>query len=143
MPLNSMLGKVITEAQRDWDTKVQVVMAAYRATVDDATAYSPNFLMFGRELRAPIGLVLGGAEETQYANPDELVEAVRLNHKEAYAHLRDHLGMRAKRNKHSYDMRTRPVKFGVGDWVCDIITRGDIWNDRRNGNEITPAPSWW
>ena len=44
MTLNSMLGKIITEAQRDWDTNVQGVMAAYRATVHDATGYSPNFL---------------------------------------------------------------------------------------------------
>ena len=43
MTFNSMLGKVITEAQRDWDTKVQGVMAAYRATVHDATGYSPQF----------------------------------------------------------------------------------------------------
>ena len=48
--LNFMLGKVVSESQRDWDTKMPAVMAAYRATVDEATGYSPNFLMFGREL---------------------------------------------------------------------------------------------
>ena len=112
-----MLGEVITEAQRDWDTKVQGVMAAYRATVHDASEYSLNFLMFGRELRAPIDLVLVGPEETQYVNPDEFVEEVRLNQKEAYALARHHLGRRAERNKHNYDMRARPAKFGFGDWV--------------------------
>ena len=73
--------------------------------------------MFGRELRAPIDVVLGGSEETQYANRDEFVEAELLNQKEAYALARYHLGRRAERNKHSYDMRARSAKFGVGDWV--------------------------
>ena len=43
-----MLGKVATESQGDWNAKVPGNMTAYRATVREATGYSPNFLMFGR-----------------------------------------------------------------------------------------------
>ena len=107
-------------------------MAAYRATVHDATGYSPNFLMFGRELRALIDLLLGGPEEIQYANPDEFVESVRLNQKKAYALARDHLWRRAERSKHSYDMRARPAKFEVGDWVW-------YYNPRRY---VGRSPKW-
>ena len=82
MTLNYMLGKVISESQRDWDTKVPSVMAAYRATVHEATGYSPNFLIFGRELRAPIDLVLGGPEDIEYTSPEEFVEAVCLAQRE-------------------------------------------------------------
>ena len=107
-------------------------MAAYRAIVHEAAGYSLNFLMFGKKLRASIDLVLGGPEETQYANPDEFVEVVRLNKKEAYALARDHLGRRAERNKHSYDMRARPAKFGVGDWMW-------YYNPRRY---VGRSPKW-
>ena len=48
--------------------------------------------MFGRELRAPIDLVLGGPGEDEWTNPDEFVEAVRLTQQDAYALARDHLG---------------------------------------------------
>ena len=41
-----MLGKVVTELQRDWDTMVPGVMLAYRATVHATTGYSRNFLVF-------------------------------------------------------------------------------------------------
>ena len=92
-------------------------MAAYRATVHEATGYSPNFLMFGRELRAPIDLVWGGPGDPEYANPDDFVEAVRLLQREAYALARDHLKRRAERNKNNYDVRARPVKFEIGNWV--------------------------
>ncbi len=56
--LNSMLGKVVAESQRDWDQHVAPVMAAYRSTIHASTGYTPNFLVYGRENRAPIDLVL-------------------------------------------------------------------------------------
>ena len=40
--LNSMLGKVVNETQRDWDEKLPMVLAAYRASVHQYTGYSPN-----------------------------------------------------------------------------------------------------
>ena len=72
-------------------------------------------MMFGRELRTPIDLVLGGPRKVEYANPVEFVEAVRLTQREAYALARDHMRRRAERNKHSYDLRARPTRFEVGD----------------------------
>lgn len=35
--LNSMLGKVVKESQRDWHERLPLVMAAYRSTVHNAT----------------------------------------------------------------------------------------------------------
>ena len=99
--LNSMLVMVVSELQRDWGTKLP---AAYRATVHEATGYSQNFLIFGRELRAPIDLVLGGPRDIEYTSPDEFVEAVRLAQRETYALALDDMGRRAGRNKHSYDL---------------------------------------
>jgi len=49
---------VVAENQKDWDTKLPFVMAAYRASQHESTGYSPNFLVFGRELRAPLDVVL-------------------------------------------------------------------------------------
>ena len=57
--LNSMLGKVVSESQRDWDEKLPYVLAAYRAFVHDSTGYSPNRLFLGRESRMPVDLAIG------------------------------------------------------------------------------------
>ena len=53
-------GHVVCESRKDWDERVPMVMAAYRASRHEATGYSPNFLMFDREVRAAIDLVLAG-----------------------------------------------------------------------------------
>ena len=57
--LNSMLGKVIETNQRNWDECLPAVMAAYRAAKHDSTGYTPNKLVFNRENRMPIDIVLG------------------------------------------------------------------------------------
>ena len=57
--LNSMLGKAVSESQRDWDERLPLVLAAYRATPYEATGMSPNKLFLGHEVRMPIDLVMG------------------------------------------------------------------------------------
>ena len=64
--LSQMLGKVVGETQRDWDLHVPAAAAAYRASEHVETGFAPNFMMLGREVRAPVDIVLGapaGEEE--------------------------------------------------------------------------------
>lgn len=48
--LKSLLGKIIKENLRDYDTQVQFIMGAYTPSVHDATGYTTNFMAFGREV---------------------------------------------------------------------------------------------
>ena len=56
--LSQMLGKVVGDTQRDWDLHVPAAAAAYGASVHVATGFTPNFMMLGREVRAPVDIVL-------------------------------------------------------------------------------------
>jgi len=51
--LNTMLGKIVSENQRDWDNHVAYVLAGYNVTEHSATGYTPNMLVYGREIRFP------------------------------------------------------------------------------------------
>src|SRR3989442_832292 len=84
--LNSMLGKVISINQKNWDEYLPGVMAAYRASYHESTGYSPNFMMFGRENQAPVDLVLGLPEERaqQYGSCDDFVDRKISIMREAY-----------------------------------------------------------
>ena len=116
--LNSMLGKVINERQSDWDLMLPYVMSAYRSSRHESTGFSPNLLMFSRENRAPVDLVYGtGDLPTEATNYDDFVENVKDRMQTAYDLVRKHIGEAALRNKKYYDMRVKPVKYNVGDWV--------------------------
>jgi len=41
--LNSVLGIVVSDNQRDWDEHVSYAVGAYRATKHSATGFSPNY----------------------------------------------------------------------------------------------------
>jgi transposase InsO family protein len=118
--LNSMLGKVVSETQRDWDRHVAPVMAAYRATVHSSTNYSPNFLVYGRENRAPVDLVLAvGDDEPEGVgqSTDAFVQELVDRQRRAYDLARKHLGQAAERRKREYDLHVRDKQFKQGQWV--------------------------
>lgn len=56
---NATLHKILaTTAERchwDWDLMIPYAVMAYRATKHSATGFTPNFMMFGREVREPGG----------------------------------------------------------------------------------------
>jgi len=103
--LNTMLGKVFKEGQRDWDDRLPAVMAAYGALPHESTGFSPNRLFLGHEVRMPLDLVMGlQSDEFQCANIDEFVEKSQEQMAAAYAIAREHLGLHQQ-------------QFTVGDWV--------------------------
>ena len=123
--LNSMLAKVISETQRDWDQHVAPVMAAYRSTIHQSTGYTPNFLVYGRENRAPIDLVLAVEDEPEEVgtSSDVFVQELLQRQRRAYALVREHLGQAAERRKKEYDLHVRIADFKQGDWVYYFYPR--------------------
>ena len=117
--LNSMLGKVVSETQRDWDDRLPSVMAAYRAAVHSSTGYTPNRLFLGRENRMPVDLAMG-LPLHESVGPETVDDFVARQHEmteRAYRLVRDHLHVNAERRKTAYDLRVRKSHLCVGDWV--------------------------
>jgi transposase InsO family protein len=132
--LNSMLGKAVKESQRDWDTKLPQVMAAYRASPHSSTGFTPNRLFLGRETRMPLDLVMGVPAEDggQPMSSDAYVQKLREDSEAAYELAREQLRTSAKRWKKSYDIRVKKADFSVGDWVW-------YWYPRRYTQR---SPKW-
>ena len=86
--LNSMMGRVVSENQKDWDLLLPYVMAAYRATVHQTTGYSPNYLTFAREVRAPADLVFGIPAEHLPASYDDFSAEIEDRMKQSYCLVR-------------------------------------------------------
>lgn len=116
--LLAMLGTLETVKKQGWSEHISRLVHAYNCTKNDATGYSPYFLLFGREARLPVdlcfGSVLSGRSESshiQYVNKmkEELQQAYRLATETAN---KSHL-----RNKSRHDQRVRDQPLAEGDRV--------------------------
>ena len=132
--LNSMLGKVVSRRQKDWDTCLPGIMAAYRATPHSSTGYSPNLLFTGRETIAPIDLVLSDnfVVDPVGQDVDSFVQSKLDQMQETSQLARSHLQRNARFRSVRYNLRVKPATFLVGQWVwyhCPRRTTGvkDKW----------------
>lgn len=137
--INGMIGRVISESQREWDELLPSVMAAYRSSRHEATGLSPNYLTFGREVRAPLDVVLGPPEDRDLeASVDDFVNKMHDRLVTAYEIAREQLQVTADRSKHYYDLRVRPVEISVGSWVWmysprKYVGRSPKWQKNYSG----------
>lgn len=67
--LVQMLTAYVKRDQKDWDRYLGLVKGAYHSCPHATTGYSPNYMMYGRELSLPIDQVLRPRE--RYENLDD------------------------------------------------------------------------
>ena len=68
--LHSMMAKVDDAKQKRWIEFLPHVTAAYNSTVHGSTSFSPTFLLFGRQLVAPVDVAFGCPLQPSYT-PDD------------------------------------------------------------------------
>jgi len=115
--INSIIGKMVSENQSDWDCLLPYVMAAYRSSRHESTGFTPNYLMFAREVHAPVDLVYGCSEAHTRVTYDGYGEEMKSRMQTAYTLVRENLHRAALRSKRYYDLRVRPYRYQPGDWV--------------------------
>ena len=96
-----------------------IAAAAYRASVHQATGYSPNSLMLNREVYAPIDLVarLPSGDPEHYESADNFVVQQQRMTRDVYASVQEHLQVAESRRKRNYDIRVKDRDFQPGMWV--------------------------
>ena len=110
---------------------------SYRSAMHETMKLTPEMLMFGRELRVPLNLLLGrphaDIEELSY-----LKNAERLRASIASVHdfARDHQQAGSQRMKRRYDIRSEAFTFKKGGLVW-------LYNpQRKKGKSPKLSRSW-
>jgi len=114
--MNSLLGKTVQVHQKDWPQRLPFVVSAYNGCVHESTGFTPNFLMFGRELNVAIDVVLGNPSGPPQSVND-YAEHLTGQMADAYEVVREHPGRSANRAKRSYDFGAKPQEYKPGDLV--------------------------
>jgi hypothetical protein len=113
----------------------------WQHTAPPSTGYSPNFLMFGRELYTPLDVIIKTPLDTQISS-DEYVDRHQNILHNAYWTVRDHLNAAMQTNKRYYDESVHkhytPLASGCGiispDFTVGNLPNGLVFTRVRSGS---------
>ena len=117
--LVNMICTYVNENQDNWDQYLNFVTSAYRACQHESTGFTPNMLMFGREVNMPIALELGIRSEDENCTV-EFVCLLRERLQEIYEKVRESLGNSFKRQSKNHESRISKHSFAPGDLVYTL-----------------------
>lgn len=112
--IKTMIAQYMKDNHRNWDENLPELMFAINTARQESTGFSPAFLNFGREPLLPTSLYARNQPTTSMHNnrPDlpellkNTIELVRINLSKAFNHQQRH-----------YNLRRRPWKPVIGDWL--------------------------
>lgn len=116
--LLDMLGTLEPNRKKKWSQHIVHLVHAYNCTPNEATGFSPYFLMFGREARLPVDLCFetssDGIPQKTYL---KYVSDMRKEMKAAYELAESIAAKQNNNNKQRYDRRIRFSQLLPGDRV--------------------------
>ena len=113
--LHDLLRSLSAMKKRRWADHLHEVVSAYNATPHSSTGYSPFYLMFGRDPRQPVDLLLG--TEEQEVDSTNWVARHQQRLQDAYQLARRQLECKADSRKKYYDRKARELPLSYGESV--------------------------
>ena len=117
LTLESMLSKVVSDNQKDWDIHLPKVLFAYRTSIHESTGFSPFLVTYGRSATLPIDVMLNRVPLSSEGGKGipEYVEQVGLSLRAAYSKVRQSIEEAHRTNKSRHDRKESACNFAVGD----------------------------
>jgi transposase InsO family protein len=114
--LKDMLASYINDHQTNWDEKIALVAFDYRTTINDATGYTPYYLLYGRECSRPseehMEQIVDQYPEGLLASAQQHAEVMRWVWN--YVARRKNVNVETMNKEHK---RLPFVEYSVGDYV--------------------------
>ncbi len=111
--------RTLPETQKSkWKDHLPKMVHAYNCTRHESTGFSPFYLLFGRQPRLPIDLILNlESESCESANYKTYVKNWKEAMSEAYEIANEKCAQNRTRGKQYYDRRIRSSELRPGDRV--------------------------
>ena len=110
--------RTLTESQKaNWKDHVDKVVFAYNCTRNDATGYSPFYLLYGRSPRLPIDIMFEIDPDHEVTSYQDYVLKWKRGMQQAFELASQHAKKRAAHNKQIYDRGLYGSQLTVGDRV--------------------------
>ena len=130
--------RTLSESDKScWPDSVNKLIHAYNCSPHSSTGYSPFFLMFGREPKLPIDLMISIKKDTQESdNYNKYVQLWKRNMKEAYGIAYQNSVNHKKIDENRWNEKISITKLNIGDRVL-------IRNMRKNKEGPSKLVSFW
>lgn len=92
-------------------------MMAFRSSVHSSTEHTPFELMFGKEMRIPLDVMMGSVPMNNKSSYSEFVADLQGGLEAACRNVRQNLKVAQRRQKDAYDKEVRHMVFEAGDLV--------------------------
>ena len=115
--LMDMLGTLEPDKKKNWKEYIGPLVLAYNATKHSSTGYSPFKLMFGREARLPIDIVLGVQDEEVEITYLKYTADLKKRLMEAYRIATEASEKAQGDQQKYYNQKVRGAKVSIGDTV--------------------------
>ena len=115
--LESMLAKVVSDHQTDWDYHLPQLLFAYRTTIHETTGFTPFHITFGRSPILPLEAMTGSLPQHRNKDVPSFLAKLHNSLHTAYTTVRAHIASAHQRNKARYDKERPFSPYSVGDLV--------------------------
>ena len=126
--LLDMLATTSHNHPLDWEDHIRKVCMAYNISEQATTAYSPLYLMFGRNALLPVDIMFPtekpAADHVTYG---EYAKTMKETMEKAFHTVCEHVGDKQEHQKQFYDQKCHGQPFQTGDLVwlhSTVIPRG-------------------
>ncbi len=118
--MNQTIGQALrtlgNTKQTNWPDILPGIMMAYRKTLHNSTGFSPFYMLFGREMRAPIDIGLAPREDAP-KSIREYIQCVINNIKTAHEVAKINIEQTQQQYKGHYDHKTKTPTYKEGQKV--------------------------
>ena len=123
--LLNLLAKSVDDFQITWTQQLPYV--AFRTSVHESTDYTPQFLVFGKEINLPIDIQYPSPEQSNKIDVHHFVQQKRVDMQRAHETARLHLQAAQLRRKALYNSKLHGPRIKPGDnvWLhSSVIPKG-------------------
>ena len=114
--MKSMLTARAEEQPGTWDEQLDFCMMAYRSSVHSSTGHTPFELVFGHEMRIPLDVMMGDADESESTYTKFVVD-LREKLVQAHQDVMEKLKVAQRCEKDAFDKDVKNTVHQPGDLV--------------------------
>jgi len=117
--LVTMLSMYCNQFQNDWDQHLNLVKGAYHSAPNSTTGYTPNYLLYGRELKLPIDEIISAKE--LYQDRDDYLSTILTRTSFAQDLARARMLNRRVELEEKHDPLQFQINYSFGDQVFVFV----------------------